>query len=112
MAGYGAATALIVVDVQNDFADPAGSLNVRGGETLIPFVNQEIARATATGAALIYSHGHPPVMSHFARDGGIWPVMPRPMRRCPGDRRRARPSWRRGGNRPAGWARTWHPTPP
>jgi len=30
MAGYGNQTALIVVDVQNDFADPAGSLSVSG----------------------------------------------------------------------------------
>ena len=28
---YDARTALVVVDVQNDFADPAGSLSVRGG---------------------------------------------------------------------------------
>jgi len=75
MAGYDAATALIVVDVQNDFADPAGSLYVRGGEALIPFVNREIARAAAAGAAVIYSRDwHPPVTPHFARDGGIWPV--------------------------------------
>lgn len=45
MVRYDAATALIVVDVQNDFADPAGSLYVRGSETLIPFINREIARA-------------------------------------------------------------------
>jgi nicotinamidase/pyrazinamidase len=30
MQRYGPATALIVVDVQNDFADPAGSLSVAG----------------------------------------------------------------------------------
>lgn len=75
MAGYDAATALIVVDVQNDFADPAGSLYVRGGEALIPFINREIARAAAVGAAVIYSRDwHPPVTPHFARDGGIWPA--------------------------------------
>lgn len=75
MASYDAATALIVVDVQNDFTDPAGSLYVRGGETLIPFINREIARAAAAGAAVIYSRDwHPPTTPHFAKDGGIWPV--------------------------------------
>jgi len=75
MVRYDAATALIVVDVQNDFADPAGSLYVRGGETLIPFINREIARAAAAGAAVIYSRDwHPPTTPHFAKDGGIWPV--------------------------------------
>ncbi len=75
MASYDAATALIVVDMQNDFADPAGSLYVRGGETLIPFINGEIARAAAAGAAVIYSRDwHPPATPHFAKDGGIWPV--------------------------------------
>src|SRR6266480_3474436 len=39
---YEPATALVVVDVQNDFADPSGSLYVRGGEEDIPFVNEEI----------------------------------------------------------------------
>lgn len=75
MVRYDAATALIVVDIQNDFADPAGNLYVRGGETLIPFINREIARAAAAGAAVIYSRDwHPPRTPHFARDGGIWPV--------------------------------------
>ena len=36
MPRYDPATALIIVDVQNDFADPDGSLYVRGGETVVP----------------------------------------------------------------------------
>ena len=32
-------TALIVVDVQNDFADPKGSLSVAGGEATIAVIN-------------------------------------------------------------------------
>ena len=35
-------TALIVVDVQNDFADPAGSLSVAGGEAVVDVVNTHI----------------------------------------------------------------------
>ena len=34
---YSSETALIVVDVQNDFADPNGSLYVTGGEDEIAF---------------------------------------------------------------------------
>jgi nicotinamidase/pyrazinamidase len=33
---YGPDIALIVVDVHNDFADPKGSLYVRGGEEVVP----------------------------------------------------------------------------
>lgn len=75
MVSYDPHTALIVVDVQNDFADPAGSLYVRGGEALIPFINREIERAAKAGAAVLYTRDwHPPATPHFARDGGTWPV--------------------------------------
>ena len=43
MRRYDPATALIVVDVQNDFADPAGSLSVAGGDDIVPTINGEIA---------------------------------------------------------------------
>ena len=42
---YHAEIALVVVDVQNDFADPAGSLYVRGGEDVVAAVNREVAAA-------------------------------------------------------------------
>ncbi len=42
---YDAGTFLIVVDVQNDFADPKGTLHVPGGEEVVPVVNREIDRA-------------------------------------------------------------------
>ncbi|MFZ2209302.1 MAG: isochorismatase family protein [Porticoccaceae bacterium] len=75
MRGYDANTALIVVDMQNDFAAPAGSLYVRGGETIIPFVNRAIDRAQAAGATVVYTQDwHPATTPHFAKDGGIWPV--------------------------------------
>ena len=45
MADYDAATALIVVDVQNDFADPAGSLSVARAGRILPRVNAEVAAA-------------------------------------------------------------------
>jgi nicotinamidase/pyrazinamidase len=75
MAGYDATTALIVVDCQNDFADPAGSLYVRGGENVVAAVNAEVVRALAAGAFVVYTQDwHPESTPHFAKDGGIWPV--------------------------------------
>jgi nicotinamidase/pyrazinamidase len=75
MVAYDTATALVVVDVQNDFADPAGGLSVAGGAGIVPRVNEEIGRATASGALVVYTQDwHPPSTPHFAKDGGIWPV--------------------------------------
>jgi nicotinamidase/pyrazinamidase len=72
---YDPTTALIVVDVQHDFADPDGGLYVRGGEQVVPVVNDEVAAATAGGAPVIYTQDwHPPSTPHFAKDGGVWPV--------------------------------------
>ena len=75
MATYDERTALIVADVQNDFADPAGSLAVRGGDRIVPRVNEEIRNATDGGAVMIFTQDwHPESTPHFAKDGGIWPV--------------------------------------
>ena len=68
-------TALVVVDIQNDFADPEGGLSVSGGDAILPAVNGAIAAAEAAGACVVYTQDwHPPETPHFARDGGIWPV--------------------------------------
>ena len=68
-------TALIVVDVQNDFAEPAGSLAVDGGEAVIPIVNAAIHDAEEAGALVVATQDwHPESTPHFAKDGGIWPV--------------------------------------
>ena len=75
MPTYDSTTALLVVDVQNDFADPSGSLYVKTGEQVVPIINAEIARAVAKGARVIYTQDwHPQSTPHFAKDGGIWPV--------------------------------------
>jgi len=75
MLRYHPGVALIVVDVQNDFADPAGSLSVRGGADIIPIVNREASLARANGALVAYSQDwHPEHTPHFAADGGVWPV--------------------------------------
>ena len=75
MHRYDPATALIVVDVQNDFADPAGGLSVHGGDAVVPTINAAIAGARAAGALIVATQDwHPEVTPHFAKDGGIWPV--------------------------------------
>jgi nicotinamidase/pyrazinamidase len=72
---YDDRTALVVVDVQNDFADPKGSLFVEGGDGVVPRVNIEVMRALAAGAFIVYTQDwHPESTPHFEKDGGIWPV--------------------------------------
>jgi nicotinamidase/pyrazinamidase len=67
-------TALVVVDVQNDFADPAGSLHVPGGEDVVAPIDALVTTALEQGAAVLYTQDwHPPVTPHFASDGGVWP---------------------------------------
>ena len=73
--GYEPGTALVAVDVQNDFADPSGSLAVAGAEAILPILNEEIAAARAAGAFVAYTlDWHPASTPHFAKDGGTWPV--------------------------------------
>jgi nicotinamidase/pyrazinamidase len=68
-------SALIVVDVQNDFADPAGSLFVRDAPDALPRVVAAIERGRAAGDLVVYTQDwHPQHTPHFAQDGGIWPV--------------------------------------
>ncbi len=65
----------MVVDVQNDFADPEGGLYVRGGDSILPRINEEVRRASAAGATVVYTQDwHPASTPHFAKDGGVWPV--------------------------------------
>ncbi|MCV0403302.1 MAG: isochorismatase family protein [Chloroflexi bacterium] len=72
---YDDRAALVVVDLQNDFADPAGSLSVTGGDAIVPTVNEAVAAAIASGALVVATQDwHPPDTPHFAKDGGVWPV--------------------------------------
>jgi nicotinamidase/pyrazinamidase len=72
---YDRETALVVVDVQNDFADPGGSLYVQDGETVVPVANDQIADAATAGAFVVYTQDwHPETTLHFEKDGGLWPV--------------------------------------
>src|SRR4249920_441833 len=75
MQPYDASTALLVVDMQNDFADPAGSLAVRDGAAVVPVLDAQIRAAREAGATIVYTQDwHPESTPHFAKDGGIWPV--------------------------------------
>ena len=68
-------TCLIVVDVQNDFADPKGSLSVAGGEAVVPIINRAAWAAIRAGGFVAYTQDwHPPRTPHFAQDGGVLPV--------------------------------------
>jgi nicotinamidase/pyrazinamidase len=72
---YDPTTALVVVDVQNDFADPSGSLSVRRAGRILPRINEEVQAAADVGALVVYTQDwHPPSTPHFAKDGGVWPV--------------------------------------
>jgi nicotinamidase/pyrazinamidase len=84
---YDRSTVLVVVDVQNDFADPKGSLYVDEGERVVPLANREIEgervvplanreieRALATDALVVYTQDwHPVQTPHFQSGGGVWP---------------------------------------
>lgn len=73
--GYDQRTALLVVDVQNDFAHPDGNLSVSGGDEAITAMNREIEAARAAGSPVIYTQDwHPERTPHFETDGGTWPV--------------------------------------
>lgn len=75
MAAYDAASGLVVVDLQNDFADPAGNLSVAGGPEVVPVVNAAVDQALEAGAFVVATQDwHPESTPHFAKDGGVWPV--------------------------------------
>jgi len=72
---YDATTALIVVDVQNDFTDPAGGLAVADAEAILPEVNARIRACTMAEGLVVYTQDwHPERTPHFVTDGGPWPV--------------------------------------
>jgi nicotinamidase/pyrazinamidase len=68
-----ARSALIIVDVQNDFC-PGGALAAPGGDRIVPALNKYIEEARANGMPVYASRDwHPAVTTHFQAYGGPWP---------------------------------------
>ncbi|MBS7658156.1 MAG: bifunctional nicotinamidase/pyrazinamidase [Candidatus Bathyarchaeia archaeon] len=66
-------SALIIVDVQNDFL-PGGALPVPNGDKVIPILNKYIELFNKVGAAIFATRDwHPPNHISFKTQGGIWP---------------------------------------
>lgn len=66
-------TALIVVDVQNDFL-PGGSLAVPDGDAIIPVLNGLISQFDARRLPIVASRDwHPADHCSFQANGGPWP---------------------------------------
>ena len=69
-----AKSALIIVDVQNDFC-PGGALPVPDGDKVVEPLNKMIAHARKMGWPIIASRDwHPKQTTHFVTGGCIWPV--------------------------------------
>ncbi len=67
-------TALLIVDVQKDFCE-GGALAVRGGDRVVPILNQVIRWLAAQGAPILASRDwHPARTTHFRDGGGAWPT--------------------------------------
>jgi nicotinamidase/pyrazinamidase len=67
-------SALLLVDVQNDFC-PGGALAVSAGDRVVAPLNRAAARFAAAGLPIYASRDwHPAQTSHFEPFGGPWPV--------------------------------------
>src|SRR6266511_3443344 len=67
-------SALLVIDVQNDFC-PGGSLAVAGGDEVVPALNRHIEAFQAAERPIIATRDwHPRQTVHFKEFGGLWPV--------------------------------------
>src|SRR5689334_16476371 len=67
-------SALIIIDVQNDFC-PGGSLAVTGGDEVVPVLNAYAETFAAAGRPVLADRDfHPTKTTHFAQFGGVWPA--------------------------------------
>jgi nicotinamidase/pyrazinamidase len=68
-----ARSALLVVDVQNDFC-PGGALPVPEGDRVVPVLNQYVEAVRRSGGDVFASRDwHPSGTKHFRAAGGPWP---------------------------------------
>jgi nicotinamidase/pyrazinamidase len=66
-------SALLIIDVQNDFCSD-GSLEVPGGDEVVPVLNQYIERFSRSQLPIIATRDwHPEKTIHFKAYGGPWP---------------------------------------
>jgi nicotinamidase/pyrazinamidase len=69
-----ASSALLLIDVQNDFC-PGGALAVPRGDRVLAPLNRVAARFAALRRPIFASRDwHPAKSKHFADFGGLWPV--------------------------------------
>ena len=69
-----AKSALLVVDVQNDFCT-GGALAVPGSDAVITALNRHLDEAARAGMPVYASRDwHPANTTHFKDFGGLWPV--------------------------------------
>lgn len=67
-------TALLIVDVQNDFC-PGGALPVPEGDAVVVPLNALAEKVAREGGLVVASRDwHPRTTRHFAEFGGKWPV--------------------------------------
>ncbi|MGH2542492.1 MAG: bifunctional nicotinamidase/pyrazinamidase [Ardenticatenaceae bacterium] len=67
-------SALIIVDVQNDFC-PGGALPVALGDEVVPVLNRYAERFAGAGAPVFATRDwHPANHVSFTGQGGIWPA--------------------------------------
>ncbi len=67
-------SALMIVDLQNDFC-PGGALPVSGGDKVIKPLNRAIFQFLQKGLPILASRDwHPATSKHFQPFGGPWPV--------------------------------------
>jgi nicotinamidase/pyrazinamidase len=65
--------ALVVVDVQNDFC-PRGALSVKGGDSIIPRLNEAISAFRSSRLPVVFTRDwHPKSHRSFKELGGPWP---------------------------------------
>jgi nicotinamidase/pyrazinamidase len=64
--------ALLIIDVQNDFASPDGALSVSGGEEILDRVN-ELAGSGEFDLIVATRDWHPDDHGSFSEQGGQWP---------------------------------------
>ena len=66
--------ALLVADIQNDFL-PGGALGIRGGEEILPILENYIRRFHARSLPVFLTRDwHPSDHCSFVSQGGLWPM--------------------------------------